>query len=107
MNDEPTYTTRIAAQFMSGGAYHNYNDEFKKKLMELWELEKQLPEEDRKFSIFLAFVSIHIVEEYRNMYGEMQKRIVSQYPFTNFFSSTSERGEELGETAVRFMKGEL
>lgn len=107
MNDEPTYTTRIAAQFMSGGAYHNYNDDFKKKLMELWELEKQLPEEDRKFSIFLAFVSIHIVEEYKDMYGKMQKAIVSQNPFTSSFSSTSERGEELGETAVRFMKGEM
>lgn len=107
MNDEPTYTTRIAAQFMSGGAYHNYNDEFKKKLMELWELEKQLPEEDRKFSIFLAFVSIHIVEEYKDMCGKMQKMIVSQCPLTSSVTSTSERGKELGEFALRFMKGEM
>lgn len=107
MNGEPTYTTRIAAQFMSGGAYHNYNDEFKKKVMELWELEKQLPEEDRKFSIFLAFVSIHIVEEYKDMYGKRQKQIVGQYPFTSFVTSNSERGKELGESALRFMKGEM
>ena len=100
---EEKYTSRIAAQFMSGGASQKHNEEYKRKLMELWELEKQLPEDERKFSIFLAMTSIHIIEEYKDTY---EKAIVSASNLAKIGLSTSGLGERLAGTALKIMQPE-